>query len=48
PGSPQKRAASPRKSNVLAPHVRRALRNGVASGALKQVTGTGASGRFRV
>uniref|UniRef100_Q7M409 Histone H1 n=1 Tax=Parechinus angulosus TaxID=7658 RepID=Q7M409_PARAN len=33
---------------MLGPHVRRALRNGVASGALKQVTGTGATGRFRV
>nr|Q99284.1 RecName: Full=Histone H1, sperm [Sphaerechinus granularis] len=90
PGSPQKRAASPRKSprkgspkkspmiraaitamrerkgssvakiksyiaanyrvnmTNLQPHIRRALRSGVASGALKQVTGTGATGRFRV
>nr|P02257.1 RecName: Full=Histone H1, gonadal [Echinolampas crassa] len=34
--------------NALNPHIRRALKNQVKSGALKQVSGVGATGRFRV
>ena len=32
----------------LAPHIKMSLKRGVASGVLKQASGTGASGRFRV